>query len=240
MNVLSKTLLVLNIALTSCSSHYATQKPEETHVVCLAALPQLIPFLQEQQQKTLGITHSSTPRLLFSDSKEVQQHYSIDDILAHYCSSQNSILLSKKYFPLQTQEGANGLLHHELAHFFMDSLAERLWNKDWPPHDTLSLFNDTDVGIKVVSEGTATYFEKKMNNIDCTQTECILFLQKPYGFIFYFNHDLFYERAYHVVKPIIDQHGERGIAKLMQDSPTKQDLTDVFAYQQRILHSLNK
>lgn len=153
-------------------------------------------------------------------------------------------LLSDQYEPPEWDFAtAKDTIHHELAHYYLDMLSEQLVHADWPKYeDDMSLAQM--LGIKLISEGTATYIERRMNGQEDTFTDQD-WPKSVQGFVFHPlmpvpKSEIVYEGGFHLVKPIIDQYGEKGIKYLMFNPPKEQEILNLPLYQQRILEELSQ
>lgn len=120
----------------------------------------------------------------------------------------------------------NETLTHELAHVYMDQYAEQSINNSYPNFENESTF----IGIQLVSEGIAEYVEHTLLNI--TMLNTILF-PPPY------QRKEIYRVGLSLVKPILDYDFHKGVAELMQNPPTEEELNDLSAYQDRILNKVS-
>ena len=196
-------------------------------------------IIQEQEEK-LGITYPNERPII---------HYYIppDKIGAcgNYDYKDNEIyLLSSRYEPPEWDLSiTKDTIHHELAHYYMDKLSERLVDEDWPKYeDDMTLAQM--LGIKLISEGTATYIERKMNGQEDTFTDNdwpksikefvfhpLMPIPKP---------EIVYDGGFHLVKPVIGQYGEEGVIYLMFNPPQEHEMLNLPLYQERILGELSK
>lgn len=119
------------------------------------------------------------------------------------------------------------ILDHELGHYYVDKLKENLnINKEL---DT----NLIKIGMKLISEGIAEYFKNKIYKKDLKKYNLVKSVDDmKYG--------EFYNCGYHLVKPVIDRHGKKGIEYLIANPPTNEDLEQLLQYQNRTLENLEQ
>jgi len=164
--------------------------------------------------------------------------------LGIYDRKTNQIFLQNEQFesPDWDFSTVKDTLNHELGHYYTDKLSERLTNHDWPEYtDNMNMLEI--MSIKLISEGTATYFERSMNEKEDTFTD----EKWPKALGGFFSSwelipkdEIVYSGGYHLVKPIIDQHGEKGIIYLMFNTPKISEMYNLPGYQQRILRELSQ
>ena len=195
--------------------------------------------LIQEQEETLGIMYPKERPVI---------HYYIPSentgVRGNYDPKTNEIfLLSERY------EGswwdfftAKSTLHHELAHYYMDKLSEQLVNRDYPHFEDDMILEEL-IALKLIYEGIATYVERKMNGQGDSFTDND-WPKNLQGFIFhpqlpYPKNEIIYDGGFHLVKPVIDQHGEKGIKYIMFNPPKEQEMLNLPLYQQRIMEELS-
>lgn len=136
-------------------------------------------------------------------------------------------------------------LDHELGHWYPDMLSRYLGNGSWPkPKGKISNKekNTSEMIVQdILSEGIATYFEMTLNNT--SQNE---FSDKNWPSNFEFepggglHRMLAYSGGHYLVKPIIDNYGEKGIAHLILNPPVikNMDFRPLIDYKANILEQL--
>lgn len=193
------------------------------------------------QEKTLGITyHQKNPLIHYSIPPDKTK---FGTPLATYDYETNRIYLRSRYLdpPEWDLSAAKDTINHELAHYYMDKLSEELVNRSYPHYeDGMSLAEM--LGIKLISEGAATYIERRMNEQPDTFTDED-WPKSIQGFVFhplmpYPKNEIIYNGGFHLVKPIIDHYGEKGIIYLMFNPPHEQEMLSLPLYQQRMLEEL--
>jgi hypothetical protein len=200
----------------------------------------------EHQEKKLGIKHFGMPKVSFRQLPWLE-HFLLYQTAGQYNPNEDEILLSlgvtitpEKNLPnilatalsFGSVPAVEDALYHELGHFYTDKLHESLGRGNWPDYTDKQKADDY-VGLRLISEGIAEYFRKTMNdeqdNFDDSDWPEEL-------------EDLgateIYKGGFHLVKPIIDKYGKRGIEYLTDNPPNTKDLANLPAYQHRILRSL--
>lgn len=127
-------------------------------------------------------------------------------------------------------------LDHELAHFYCDKVREKALGKNYPTLQIFILFPEERIAYKLINEGIARYFENSLNGE----------YKRPYPFekwptqLEEFSNDVFYQGGYALVKPVIDQYGEKGIQFLLFNPPTPDELFTPKEYKERMLRDIAK
>lgn len=194
-------------------------------------------FIQ-QQEEALGIKYPQERPTI---------HYYIEnddgETYGRYRTKTDEIFLRSPYFSSEWEEAdVRDTMHHELGHFFCDKLSENLREKNWPNYRSADAYEE--VSLKLISEGIATYIESKMNGEedDFNDSEWPTNLWEFYRLPFQseVKSKFKYDGGFHLVKPIIDQHGSKGIEYLIFNTPERHEILDLPGYQQRILHELSE
>ena len=92
------------------------------------------------------------------------------------------------------------------------------------------------VGKKLISEGIAEYFERTLNNGKDNFKDS----DWPENLGDFIQNKIIYNGGLHLVKPIIDRYGKRGIETLIINPPSLEDLSNLPEYQNRVIESLSK
>ena len=194
--------------------------------------------LIQEQEEELGIQYPEQHPV-------IHYHLPADKkwALGLYNPKTNEIFLQDDHYELPDWdvETVYDTINHELAHYYLDTLSEKKINTDWPEYDNLTVIEM--VGIKLISEGTATYIERRMNSKEDTFTDEKW--PKTLGGFFSSwelipKDDIVYNGGFHLVKPIIDRYGERGIEYLIFNPPKASEMYSLLIYQQRILQELEE
>ncbi|HLC76722.1 MAG TPA: hypothetical protein VJH04_00805 [archaeon] len=171
--------------------------------------------LMAQQEKELGIKFNGEPNI---------QYFSKRDIPGTYYDGETNTLwidVNDTVSPRNTPEciitrllkpkadGADETIYHEMGHFYLRQL--RMKNGIAQPRTDSEKFH-----AQRVEEGVAEYFERRMTKFD--------------GF------EPFRSGQWHMVKPIIDQYGERGMAFLISNLSKMDEPSE--EYQKRVLAAL--
>ena len=201
----------------------------------------------QEQEKTLGITYpADRPALYYT----LPEEYKLVGMLGLYRGGEDTVYLPSGILTKPEWDFSDFMatiatfnntynvrrsVDHELAHFYCDKITEKFFQNKSP----LFYFYLTDeerMGQLLVDEGIAEYVENKMNGED----------EKPFSFqgwpsdLSQFRNKEVYQGGYAMVKPIIDQHGEKGIQFLLFNPPTPKELFMPQKYQERMLTSIAK
>jgi len=229
-----KTLTIITLAgalaISGCNvSERNESKGDKIDPEVRAYVTQNIGSIISSQEKTLGIQHFGLPNLDIRGCgfRGDREFYNPDtDILKIY------VPRAYVHFSPATTED---IIRHGLGHFYADKLSESLGLGSWPPDDK----EDIDyVRKNIICEGIAEYFRRKSKDEEDTFKDS----QWPKTLEEFENIDFvpFYTGGYHLVKPIIDRHGKKGIKYLILNPPEIQDLKDLLGYQKRALEDLSK
>ncbi len=208
-----------------------------------------------QQEEALGIHYLTRPTIFFQlplewriDGNamyaaglyrpEVNTIYLNSGMLSHPAPDVGD-LLAMTFTGLTNN--VRDTLNHELGHFYCDYLSETMKMRDWPASYPGMSIGDA-IGIRLVSEGIAEYFERKstgneedhFSDADWPKTIDDFSTGQDV------NVDVIYHGGYHLVKPIIDKQGTRGILYLMYFPPKKYDLLQLPKYQQVLLQQIEE
>ncbi len=189
----------------------------------------------KEQEERLGIKHFGTPEISH-ENPPARQHYG-PFVRGEYIAEEDKIFLPLGNAITPEQNTTNRLanflsfgmlynmkevLDHELGHYYMDKLNESKGGGDW---------TSDNPGITLISEGIAQYFSATMNNKED------IYNKWPET-IFDWNIVDIYEGGCHLVKPIVDKYGQKGIECLMENPPALKDFDNLPAYQNRVLEKL--
>lgn len=197
----------------------------------------------KEQERVLGIKHFGEPEISFDKSfLPLKNNKGSEKRSPHatYSSTNNTIIIDLEKYK-------KSMIPHELGHFYIDRFSENLGSGDWPSSKKFffeSLFRN-DKGVRMISEGVATYFGKKTMGDSFT-------MEIDYGnFKKYFKYleskdsnNVFYEASYALAAPILDRSllltgsVDRGIEILIKNVPKGRDLRDLVVYRDRILVKL--
>jgi hypothetical protein len=212
-------------------------------------VPKLIPAYAEknlesimhEQESKLGIKYPGKPEIKYQTkektNKQIRRRIAnaspLTEVLGYYNPYNDTItIVLDKIEPFEYKRETKRVLAHELGHFYADKLSEKTSEENWP---TLN-----SAGTRLVSEGIAKYFERAItgrtddfNDNEYPQGENV----QNGGFS---DQRVIYEGGGHLVKPIIDKYGKKGINFLIHQSPdSNAALEDVPAYQKRVLYCLS-
>lgn len=179
--------------------------------------------LAEKNNNTMGLYDSKTDTIYLQSGRLTTPGFNWGDFFA--------------WLGAGSLQETKATLEHELGHFYCDKLSESLGKGSW--RSDLDIRTDLQlISMKLVSEGIAEYFERTMNNSTdkFTDSSWPRLINKFYGRNSY---RLFYDGGYHLVKPLLEKHGEKGIIYLMFKSPTATELLDLPNYQKKALKELD-
>ena len=196
----------------------------------------------QQQEEFLGVTYpKERPRIAYSLPPD--KGFGAPGL---YDYNTNRIYLRSSQLdpPEWDLLAAKETLDHELMHYYMDKQSEKLVNRSYPDYHNDMTISEI-LAIRIISEGTATYMERKMSGMEYTPFTDKDWPKTIQGFFF---HPLMpvprteplYEGGYLLVKPIIDKHGQKGIEYLMFNPPKEKEILDLPSYRQRILEELSQ
>lgn len=210
----------------------------------------------QNQEKKLNIAHQGVPVVEVGISDQIKKSFPGLPICGCYDSGENIIYIKKDIIINLEEEIKNvevsspgndcyikQVIDHELGHFYVDMLSENLGTGSWP--QTLTENGTVDKNaIHIIGEGIAEYFGRSMNshydNFKDQEwpTKLEDFVNSDNPSIP--NYRIWYDGGYHLVKPIIDEFGVKGIMYLMFHPPTEKELLDLQGYQKKILINLSK
>ena len=225
------------------TAYLAEKKDDDIEEYITANLEEAI----QAQEKKLEIKYSEErPQLFFTLPPDAEP-----ETIARYNSAEDNLYFrsgiltrpgfdwSDSFATFATAGGthsAKRTLDHELGHVYTDQVGEKNGLHKWPAGIYLlpPLLLEA-VGLRMISEGIAVYFDKVMNGEDYTLQE-----EWPKNRRGFTDHIIYYG-GYVMVKPIIDQYKAEGIEYLMFNPPREEELFDLpVPYQQRILHELSQ
>ena len=135
-----------------------------------------------------------------------------------YDQTQRSFWVTNAYRSMpatnELPEAVRLLVDHELGHALADQISCRKNGYTWP--DTVAWKNQTDaqnLSDKILSEGVGEYFGRLLSSDTSTSAE---WLPEDSGGLVWLTHSWPYYGGYWLVKPIIDQFGEKGIIYITQ------------------------
>lgn len=213
--------------------------------------------IMKDQEVVLGIKHMGVPEISFEDAPctKGRSFLASLEISGEYVPKEDKIYLplvfkitpEKKlintlasWMTFGSISNVKEVLDHELGHFYVDKLSEALGRGNCPDYSgidvkTRSGMNDymeKSLGIKVVSEGIARYFDIKMNDREVSHVSWPRELED-----FSRSWSIF-DVGYKLVKPIIDKHGREGIEYLITNFPSSKEIFKLDNYQNRALEYL--
>lgn len=134
------------------------------------------------------------------------------------------------------------VLDHELGHFYIDKLCEAKglgdYNFEVLTGQSLSfqIAGFQTLGINLINEGIAEYFERTVNNLPDTYTDA----EYPDSIFLFLSYRHKYDGGYHLVKPILDSCGMESVFYLITHPPNFQELLDLPKYRTNVLNDLKK
>ncbi len=132
------------------------------------------------------------------------------------------------------------VLHHEIAHFYTDTLSERLNKKNWPK-DIFTRRISAHYYIRdMFSEGISEYFARSIT--DPSREDTFHDDAWPQTVEEFNDHAAFvnfrYNGGYHFVRPILEKYSAKGIEYLVQYNPQDLDFFSLPQLQKKILEDL--
>lgn len=185
-----------------------------------------------QQEEQLGITYFGKPQLQFSLPAALVEQNSLVTLWYAGIYENNAIYLNLSGFDNYT--GAKETLDHELGHFYTEKLHESWGLGIWPVYTYDEPYSDSNICLKLIDEGIAEYFSRAMNN----GADAFKDTNWPISVFGFWENHVINDGGYHLVKPIIDAYGEEGIAYLISNPPTEEELFFLPLYQQQALDDL--
>ena len=134
-------------------------------------------------------------------------------------------------------------MHHELAHLFTDERRKqlgvvRLIDRDLRGKITQEQFGQL-VCERIIAEGIATYVQAEMNDHQEAYTRAPQQWPKwPQEWRSFLETEIIYNGGYQIVKPILNEHGKRGIDTLILFPLQPEELSNPLLYQKRIMDLL--
>ena len=195
--------------------------------------------IAKKQDSILGLQNFGEPEILFDENFKFGTTAPIDPKeirrppTGWYSRISNVIWVDSSKYDKST-------LSHQRGHWYANKLSKSIGNGNWRSEIKSfiqELFHNIK-GNKLISEGIATYFERK------TDGKPIEYLSYT-DFKKYFKGDstdvnIYYDVGYALVAPILDEGIDRGIELLIKNPPTKRDLRDLVRYRERILRMMDK
>jgi len=116
---------------------------------------------------------------------------------------------------LIAEEKLRMTIDHELGHALVHDIARRSGQLDWYNGSFMTWASDAQIGLKILSEGLGTYFERLTSDDRNPHGRSIMpsNWQDP-NWSSRFD-EICYESGYSVVADIVDQYGERGIVYIL-------------------------
>ncbi len=190
-------------------------------------------FIMQAQEERLGITYKNIPRLVHKIPIQIRDPFAVIGLEGRYMDETDTIYVVPKFLGKKIRYKA--ILDHELGHLYEDELRDSLGlTLDWA-----TAYGGTmprKKGYKLISEGVAEYFSRTMNNGKDDFNDA----QFPSDHFDESNGFLIYAGGFHLVKPIIDKYGKKGIDYLLLNPPEDWELTWLPKYRERIIDELEK
>jgi hypothetical protein len=123
-------------------------------------------------------------------------------------------------------------LYHEYAHYLFDRFSKNSGKGEFP--DIQKYGPSYSIGLKLISEGLANYATLRMTG----EKDCFVDSLYPRQAEDFFYSRIIAQGGRHLVKPIVDKYGLRGIKYLMLHPPSNNELKNVTKYQKRVLSAL--
>ncbi len=178
--------------------------------------------IMKEQEERMGIKYECIPKLqadLPEENYAFKTAVKMIGIAAVYDKETETI-----HFCPWSAVFQEATLKHELGHFYFFKLAEKMNAKYWFKKLTEKTTIQEWEGIRIISEGVGEYFTLD-NGI---HTNCWICGKNAY------------HQGYHLVKPIIDKHEQKGIEYLIRNPLKPEDMKNLEGYQKRALDELEK
>jgi len=176
-----------------------------------------------EQENILGIKHFGEPKLSLGFSLTADaSYYPQTDLI----KINNSVLLKR-------------FIAHELGHFYADKVSEGLGRGDWPIFKGKIVdgeYGKDDMGLKLIAEGIATYFESRTEGDGLTGD----LEHKNFSNYNSIGIGKYYNVGNNLVKPILDKDVRKGVELLVANPPTSADLEDLVGYKKRMLERMEE
>lgn len=205
------------------NSHYKANKTEEyleNNLVCIV----------RNQENVLGIDHFGFPKVKYLHLEKM--------LFGEYIPDESTIIIDKfKLSPPSSKgESAHYVLNHELGHFYVHKLSEILGTDELFRIESGGYNNPNNLGKKLISEGIAEYFArsispKKSYFKDFLYPKTYPKLKNSFPLLAYFG-------GFHLVKPIIDKYGKKGIEHLIQNPPVGEEMLALPKYREKVMDEL--
>ncbi len=209
-----------------------------------------------EQERVLGVQFKKKPAIEFRFPWEDRLDGTAMNALGSYNSGNNTIYLNSGLLSLPTPDDGDILAYnlteghvksvvetllHELGHYYCDLAAEEANIGNWP--NFLSGMDQRDaIGMRLVSEGIAEYFERKMADNTCDHFSDRSWPQNIDGFFVEddINKNVIYNGGFHLVKPIMEKYGSKAVLPLMILYPKGEEVLHLPEYQQVMLAVMEK
>ena len=231
------TILITTLFYKGVETH--ARKASETYV-----RKNLLYFIKAQEDE-LHIEHFGVPHVEFLPIEEIKHpsHFGEYEEENNTISFVESFAITPKptmvnffiklAYPSEIMYDLERATHHELGHFYTDSLSEHLTGNNWPGFSTEITVRE-EICLKVLAEGTAEYFERKMKDDTIKYYPVDHFLD--FETMIKHQKKFFYEGGFQIVGPIIDAYGITGITYIIQHTP--KTIQELRTYQQKALEDL--
>ncbi len=241
MNLPKKFIRFISIAAITLSGYLISGTSPRTDIIkdrtaYIGENLESIIHLQNEKFESLRIEQSRIPSVKVGIPKSyIEKTYKEYGTrpLGVYNPSTNTIFITDYPFV-----NINTVLKHELGHSYADSLSESLGNGNWP---LACKDKYSELGLRLVSEGIAEFIETEVTGRKSNFKDSAW----PRSTENFWNRDstlkkyLIYDGGRHLVGDVIREYGREGIIYLMDNLPTKEDLSDLPSYKSRVLEELS-
>ncbi len=126
--------------------------------------------LIKQQEEIIGITYRQKNPIIQYSIPPDKTIFGIPPGMYDY--EIDIIYLQNRYLepPEWNLPAAKDTINHELGHYYMDKLSEELVSRSYPHYEDYMNLAEM-ISIKLISEGTVTYIERRMNGEPDTFTD---------------------------------------------------------------------
>lgn len=204
--------------------------------------------IMRDQERRVGLAHLGVPNIIFNETRIGSDRYSPENDsiylyegLTVHPEPRCPFLDFMGLGTPPSESNVQDTLEHELGHFYVDQLSERMGNGSWPKSEEElkgSFANVHNAASSIVGEGIAEYFERENNEKPDDFEDSEWPTEEGKDLFDFHVGRVAYDGGYHLVKPIIDKYGVRGVKYLMTNLPTREDLFALPEYRDRTLANL--
>jgi hypothetical protein len=245
MKITLRKLLTLSLMVSSSFMPISDTSYNQIYSKYQTKIEQQISSLVDQriseQERKFGWTYKKKPKigLRFSNRNVLFSSNTSRALEGIYFPDRDSISFSFETFR-PYNHFLKRIVDHELAHSYLFNRFGEI------PGDSVSLFYPfvqnpvIKIRNEIIREGFAFYVETKINNIPDNFRDS----EWPNSIDGFFVSERAYQRyqyegGAHLLRPIIDKFGDRGLEYVINNLPEESDLNNLHRYQRRIIATLS-